>query len=86
MLITRGLGRNFGSGGGENEVPVYIPISDPTMITGSIPNSNILNIQELTPTITSTLIDPKPIVNSDNNLTSVLIDVTQLKPHIKGNI
>ena len=85
MLITRGLGRNFGSGG-ENEVPVYVPISDPDIATGSIPNSNILNIQELIPTITSAPIDPKPIINSDNNLTSVIIDVTQLKPHIKGNI
>ena len=84
MLITRGLGKVTG-GSGTVKVPEYVHIEDPTF-TPTLNNNVVVGSSELKPSITVETNKIQPIVDSNINLTTLNIDVVNLKPHIKGNL
>ena len=84
MLITRGLGKIIG-GSGTVKVPEYVHITDP-LVKPSLSNTTVYSSVEVKPSIKADTDKLKPIVSSDINLSTLNIDVTQIKPHIKGNL
>lgn len=81
MLITRGFGINSGGGGTGETIYVYAP--DPTVTTssfGDIHMSSDISLPYLN--INSTL-DLKPIISSNNEETSIIIDILKPSLHIQ---
>ena len=84
MLITRGLGKIVG-GSGTVKVPEYVHIEDPS-VRPNLSNNTMYSSTELKPSIKINNSKLKPTIDPNINLSILDIDVTQLKPHIKGNL
>ena len=84
MLITRGLGK-IAEGTGTVKVPEYIYVEDPNVIY-TLSNTSINSIKESKPNMIATTTVLQPIIEFDINLSTLNINITQLKPHIKGTL
>ena len=81
MLITRGLGFNSGSGGTGETVYVYAP--DPSVTTTSFGEMHMSSDISLPYLNVNSNLELKPIISSNNEETSIIIDILKPSLHIQ---
>ena len=81
MLITRGLGINSGSVGTGETIYVYAP--DPDVTTSSFGDIHMTSNISLPYLTVNSNLDLKPIISSNNEDTSILIDILKPSLHIQ---
>lgn len=81
MLITRGFGYNTGSGGPGETVYIYAP--DPTVVTSSFGQLHIAGDVIIPSLKVTTDLELKPIINSNNEDVSLVIDLLKPSLHIQ---
>lgn len=81
MLITRGLGFNSGGGGTGETIYVYAP--DPVVTTTSFGEIHMSSDTSLPYLNVNSNLELKPIISSNNEETSIIIDILKPSLHIQ---